>query len=332
MYVPPFVASTVEKPTMTSSSSLDNRSLWKDDTLLPFVSTNPLSKCVCVCLFLGALLEEQAASLPFVVVLSHKSHTPRNQFRMMDSDEKEAKVKAQQSKQVQRLATIFVVFAVIALFIGLQQEHPPFPESSVRAPPKTPLGPTEEALQARVDELDAKVREHKHKPSMIMETDPEGLKLTKTLQEATHKLLVKRYGRHTFRVQVDVVFPEIITKADGKDEEASFLIELAPIDLIPCSVYNFLEIARTWKSGAFHRNAGHVLQVMVTSDVKKSMPFQEYSPEFPHKQYTTGYAGRPSGPGWYVSILDNTQNHGPGSQQVRTCNSMILLVLCCCSS
>lgn len=25
-------------------------------------------------------------------------------------------------------------------------------------------------------------------------------------------------------------------------------------------------------------------------------------------------AGRPSGPAWYVSIMDNSKNHGPGSQ------------------
>jgi hypothetical protein len=90
------------------------------------------------------------------------------------------------------------------------------------------------------------------------------------------------------------------------------------VDLIPCSVFYFLELARTWKSGAFHRNAGHVLQVQshATSYFsKKPMPFQEYSPDFPHLPGTTGYAGRPSGPGWYVSLTDNSKNHGPGSQQ-----------------
>lgn len=35
----------------------------------------------------------------------------------------------------------------------------------------------------------------------------------------------------------------------------------------------------------------------------------------PHKLGTVGYAGRPSGPAWYVSILDNTKNHGRGTQQ-----------------
>ena len=45
------------------------------------------------------------------------------------------------------------------------------------------------------------------------------------------------------------------------------------------------------------------------------MPFQEYQKEYPHKKGTIGYAGRPSGPEFYISIQDNSQNHGPGSQQ-----------------
>jgi hypothetical protein len=45
------------------------------------------------------------------------------------------------------------------------------------------------------------------------------------------------------------------------------------------------------------------------------MPFQEYSKEYPHKKGTMGYAGRPSGPEFYISIEDNSENHGPGSQQ-----------------
>jgi hypothetical protein len=38
------------------------------------------------------------------------------------------------------------------------------------------------------------------------------------------------------------------------------------------------------------------------------------SPNFPHKKYTLGYAGRPGGPDFYVSTQDNTLNHGPGGQ------------------
>ena len=111
----------------------------------------------------------------------------------------------------------------------------------------------------------------------------------------------------------------------------TIVIELAPIELIPCSVFYFLELARGWTKGSFHRNAAHVLQVQSHSAyIKASMPFQEYSPQHPHKYGTVGYAGRPSGPGWYVSIKDNTHNHGPGSQQkwVPYATSIYMLTLC----
>lgn len=177
-------------------------------------------------------------------------------------------------------------------------------------------------LAAKVDELDKKVRARKA-TGVIMETDEEGLILTKNLQAATIKLLEHRYGagKHhpKFRVVVDLMYPRSIIKdPDSDSNRARLVIEMAPYDIIPCSVFYFLEIARTYKGGKFHRNAGHVLQAAAQSESTKghkSMPFQEYSPDHPHAKYTTGYAGRPSGPGWYVSIQDNTENHGPGSQQ-----------------
>lgn len=184
---------------------------------------------------------------------------------------------------------------------------------------------TELELAAKVDTLDKKVRARKATSGVIMETDPKGLELTKALQAETLKLLERRYGyktkRETFRVRVDLIYPKSILD-EGEDESssasASFVIEMAPPSLIPCSVFYFMEIARTYKGGEFHRNAHHVLQAAAQSGATKghkSMPFQEYSPEHPHAKYTTGYAGRPSGPGWYVSIQDNSGNHGPGSQQ-----------------
>jgi hypothetical protein len=179
------------------------------------------------------------------------------------------------------------------------------------APPET-----ESELMHRVEELDAKVREHKSVKGVQMEVDPTGLKLTKELQHATHKLLVTRYGRHaSYRVVVHLTFQKSIPDYAEKGADGRVVIEMAPIDLVPVSVFNFLEIARTWKSGAVHRNAGHVLQIQARSAIQKSMPFQEYSPEFSHQKGTTGYAGRPSGPGWYISIADNSKVHGPGSQQ-----------------
>ena len=165
--------------------------------------------------------------------------------------------------------------------------------------------------------LEARVREIK-KTGVIMEADEDSLKMTRKLQDATREVLKLRYGdagARNYRVELMLEFQPSIPDFAESGKDGSILIEMAPISLVPCSVYNFMEIARTWKSGGFHRNAGHVLQAVAKSDVTDSMPFQEYSKEYPHMKGTVGYTGRPSGPGFYVSIRDNSGNHGPGSQQ-----------------
>ena len=113
-----------------------------------------------------------------------------------------------------------------------------------------------------------------------------------------------------------------------KGAEGRIVVEMAPTALVPYSVYNFLEIVRRFKSGAFHRNAGHVLQAMANLGPPASafdrftgggsMAFQEYHPGYPHKKFTLGYAGRPGGPAFYVSTVDNSVNHGPASQGSKT--------------
>ena len=180
---------------------------------------------------------------------------------------------------------------------------------------------SEQILVDRVAEYDKHVREIKAKvdgDGGFMETDPEGVAATKALQDYTRLLLKRRYGpKEPYRVKIDLEFqPSNPTYAtDGPTD--SFVIEMAPAKLMPHAVFSFLEIARQWaeKRGAFHRRANHVLQVMTNGHHVPHLAFQEYSSEFPHKRQTVGYAGRPSGPAWYVSILDNTRNHGPGSQQ-----------------
>jgi len=90
---------------------------------------------------------------------------------------------------------------------------------------------------------------------------------------------------------------------------------------MPVSVLYFLRQVRSglWTGASFHRNAGHVLQAglahkAVPAEQRASVPFQEYSPSLPHEKFTVGFAGRPGGPDWYISTVDNTRNHGPGSQ------------------
>ena len=175
---------------------------------------------------------------------------------------------------------------------------------------------TMDYLQKIVDYKEAEVRVLTNLLGEKMEHDPWAIKLKKELQLATWRLIKKRYGASTFRVRVDVQFPNAVETA-----EDHFFIEMAPIDLIPCSVYYFIELVRDFKSGAFIQNTDKLLQAHTPTNIKKrSMAFQEYSPLFPHAKYTTGYAGRPSGPQWYVNIKDNTKAHGPGSQQTANKN------------
>jgi hypothetical protein len=164
--------------------------------------------------------------------------------------------------------------------------------------------------------LDEKVREIKA-TGVIMETDANSLTWTSQLQTMARQLIQAKYGVHDhYRVQVDLVFQPSIPDYKTNGPTGRLIIEMAPIEYIPVSVYTFLEIARSWEKGAFHRNAGHVLQATTqASAITKHLPFQEYSEHFPHKKGTCGYCGRPSGPCWYISIMDNTLNHGPGTQQ-----------------
>jgi len=177
-------------------------------------------------------------------------------------------------------------------------------------------GPSLEKLEERRIELDQQVRDIKA-TGIIMETDEKSLTVTKELQDVTRNVLKMKYGDYpNYRVKVDLEFQKSIPDFDKKSPHETLMIEMAPIEYIPVSVYNWLEIARTWESGAFHRNAGHVLQATTHAGaVKKSLAFQEYSDQYPHKKGTVGYCGRPSGPCWYISTQDNTRNHGPGSQQ-----------------
>lgn len=78
-----------------------------------------------------------------------------------------------------------------------------------------------------------------------------------------------------------------------------------------------MQMVSNWKGGSFHRNAGHVLQAKVDGNFQ-GLAWQEYDARFPHVQYSLGFAGRPGGPAFYISTVDNSQNHGPGSQGSQT--------------
>mmetsp|Transcript_21022 Transcript_21022/g.27253 ORF Transcript_21022/g.27253 Transcript_21022/m.27253 type:complete len:380 (-) Transcript_21022:307-1446(-) len=152
---------------------------------------------------------------------------------------------------------------------------------------------------------------------VIINADPEAEAAITYLQNATKRLLRLRYGPGpSYDLAIRLSFPQSMGGGSGR-----LLVRTAPIDLMPHAIHVFLDAFVTkalrsdisWKS-AFHRRAGHVLQAFVRAPKLQGLAFQEYHPSYPHKKHTLGFAGRPGGPEFYISILDNSKNHGPGSQ------------------
>ncbi len=112
-------------------------------------------------------------------------------------------------------------------------------------------------------------------------------------------------------------------------------METAPLDLMPHTVNLFLKQVhrQLWDGTHVTVNTQNVMEIAPSyegdtanvTDTQRSyhhfhaegldkVSYQEYSPEYPHEQYTIGMSGRPSGPGFYINKMNNTAMHGPGGQ------------------
>ena len=144
--------------------------------------------------------------------------------------------------------------------------------------------------------------------------------------------LIEEFGEGPHRVRVKV---DLDTSSDSGDAvvfpkvNGVFVIEMAPIDLMPHSVRFFMEQVRhkLWDGTSFSYNPSHIILTRAATpdgnpsplkDFKErdlhSISFQEYSDTYPHLPYTVGFAGLPGGPVWYINKTDNVKTHGPGGQ------------------
>lgn len=151
----------------------------------------------------------------------------------------------------------------------------------------------EQDLQKKVDAHIEDIRRMKAN-GVVIETDEDAKKAVEKLQTELKQLIPLRYGHGPYYVEMTLVFPETMADYKTAGKDGKIIIELAPMELVPYSIYYFMELVRQWKGGAFHRFAGHVAQAMIykSSSIHR-MAFQEYHPDFPHKILTLGYAGRP---------------------------------------
>eukprot|EP00545_Synedropsis_sp_CCMP1620_P012260 CAMPEP_0119004220 /NCGR_PEP_ID=MMETSP1176-20130426/1023_1 /TAXON_ID=265551 /ORGANISM="Synedropsis recta cf, Strain CCMP1620" /LENGTH=361 /DNA_ID=CAMNT_0006955905 /DNA_START=66 /DNA_END=1151 /DNA_ORIENTATION=+ len=150
------------------------------------------------------------------------------------------------------------------------------------------------------------------------------------IQHISRNVVLEKFGPGPHRVEMILAFDPA---EPGEGDAHRIVLELAPLDDMPHANYWFLHQVslNLWNGCSFHRNAGHVLQSGAAGNFMNagnntnkeqefvtagysSILFQEYSPNFPHLPLTVGYAGRPGGPDFYISTMDNSVNHGPGGQ------------------
>lgn len=195
-----------------------------------------------------------------------------------------------------------------------------------------------EQVTQEKEELETKQKEDLHsKEKPASDGDENAIKqlnerldnVHKEIQKMSKRDAIQKFGLGPHKVEIELDFPPEAPAVDGNPTK--FIIEMASLEEMPHSVHLFLEMVdrKLWDGCAFMRNAGHVVQASSVPYYKTegqqllkkfkesgflSVAFQEYSPNVPHKKYTVGFAGRPGGPDWYVSTVDNTENHGPGGQ------------------
>jgi cyclophilin family peptidyl-prolyl cis-trans isomerase len=111
-------------------------------------------------------------------------------------------------------------------------------------------------------------------------------------------------------------------------ETRSFLVEMAPLDIMPHAVFFFMELVRlnVWDDTVFfhHENVEHILTAIpmdyrtgvpkphLDSIGAKTLSFPEYSADYPHDKYTLGFPNM--GPNFYINTKSNVEIHGPGGQ------------------
>jgi cyclophilin family peptidyl-prolyl cis-trans isomerase len=146
-------------------------------------------------------------------------------------------------------------------------------------------------------------------------------KLKQQVQAMSKTEALEKYGPGPHRIELELSFPGHLAGP------TTFVIELAPLDLMPHSVYTFLEMTSLGLiSGcSFILNALHVVKAAPLPSNNKgsarqttgqqfaangleSVAFREYSSQYPHKPYTVGFAADGT-PSFYINTEDNTEIH-----------------------
>ena len=124
------------------------------------------------------------------------------------------------------------------------------------------VDPTPTALADLLKDCNFKINEIRSMKSKgkVIETSSEAKEKISTLQPLLRKYITSKYGPEPYFVEMTLKFPESMPDAEGSVKK--IYIKLAPIEYVPYCVFYFLRMVEGFRSGAFHRWAGHVLQAM----------------------------------------------------------------------
>lgn len=149
--------------------------------------------------------------------------------------------------------------------------------------------------------------------------------LQKHLQEVSKRDVIQKFGSGVIRVGLELEFPDTEKSKAGIGAPNTLVFEMAPLDLMPHSVYMFLEMVDSglFDGCSFILSAMHVIKAAplpydgssASQKVKaftklglESVAFREYSPDFPNEQYTVGFAADGS-PSFFINTDDNSSEH-----------------------
>jgi cyclophilin family peptidyl-prolyl cis-trans isomerase len=129
------------------------------------------------------------------------------------------------------------------------------------------------------------------------------------IQKRSKEAVVQAFGEGPFRIKVTL---------ESEPENEYFIIETAPLSVMPHAVYHFMKMVKEqlWDGlSMISRSTEPILQATplnaeTNSWVDKKfddagvthMAFTEYSFDYPPKKYTLAFAGRPGGPDFYVNM------------------------------
>jgi cyclophilin family peptidyl-prolyl cis-trans isomerase len=198
---------------------------------------------------------------------------------------------------------------------------------------------SDEASYHLLDQIQALKEQGKRKEEMLEEMGFAAINAEKDIQFwkmkaqsmvekinfRSRRSVLKQYGPGPHYVRMTLSFSASL------DTSENLLLKLAPLDMMPHTIQIFMNLIqeKMYVGGTFVLARDHILVAgpMDTVDPENNrrleeqmvqegyMPegallFQQYTPDFPHRQYTVGFTSS-GGPLFYINIEDNTEAHGP---------------------